>query len=221
MEGYVDDRPLDREKLRTAIRTMGGDYIFYMLDDAITLLPEAKLRNLIGSYLDATDLCSDGTKKQNLLADAKSFQKASLSGSYHNGSAGRGMNREEDPIETLSWIADCRRLLDRCTKQTARRNAAEVCQTFEIVFGLLDHIDECHDDVVSFADEGGSCQMGFEWEKVLPAWFNALSATVEPAEYARRIDAVLNRHYALGHTRMLAVARNTATPAQRKALPES
>jgi hypothetical protein len=221
MEGYVDDRPLDREKLRTAIRTMGGDYIFYMLDDAITLLPEAKLRNLIGSYLDATDLCSDGTKKQNLLADAKSFQKASLSGSYHNGSAGRGMNREEDPIETLSWIADCRRLLDRCTKQTARRNAAEVCQTFEIVFGLLDHIDECHDDVVSFADEGGSCQMGFDWEKLLPAWFNALSATVEPAEYARRIDAVLNRHYALGHTRMLAVARNTATPAQRKALPES
>ena len=217
----MDDRPLDREKLRTAIRTMGGDYIFYMLDDAITLLPEAKLRNLIGSYLDATDLCSDGTKKQNLLADAKSFQKASLSGSYHNGSAGRGMNREEDPIETLSWIADCRRLLDRCTKQTARRNAAEVCQTFEIVFGLLDHIDECHDDVVSFADEGGSCQMGFDWENVLPAWFNALSATVEPAEYARRIDAVLNRHYALGHTRMLAVARNTATPAQRKALPES
>ena len=217
----MDDRPLDREKLRTAIRTMGGDYIFYMLDDAITLLPEAKLRNLIGSYLDATDLCSDGTKKQNLLADAKSFQKASLSGSYHNGSAGRGMNREEDPIETLSWIADCRRLLDRCTKQTARRNAAEVCQTFEIVFGLLDHIDEGHDDVISFADEGGSCQMGFDWEKVLPAWFRVLSATVEPAEYARLIDAVLNRHYALGHTRMLAVARNTATPAQRKALPES
>jgi len=37
---------------------------------------------------------------------------------------------------------------------------------------------------------------GFEWEKVLPAWFSALSATVEPAEYARRIDEILNRHYA-------------------------
>ena len=217
----MDDRPIDREKLRTAIRMLGGEYIFYMLDDAITLLPEAKLRKLIGNYLDATDLCSDGTKKRNLLADAKAFQKASLSGSYYNGSTGRGKNRDEDPIETLSWIADCRRLLDRCAKQTSRRNAAEVCQAFEIVFGLLDHIDECHDDVVSFADEGGSCQMGFDWENVLPVWFNALSATVEPAEYARRIDAVLNRHYAFGRTRMLAVARNTATPAQCQALPES
>jgi hypothetical protein len=221
MEGYVDGRPLDREKLRTAIRKMGDDYIFYMLDDAITLLPEAKLRNLVEYYLDATAFCADGTRKRNLLADARSFQKASLSGSYYNGSAGRGKNREEDPIETLSWIAECRRLLDRCAKQTPKRNAAEVCQAFEIVFGLLDHIDEGHDDVISFADEGGSCQMGFDWEKVLPAWFRVLSATVDPADYAHRIGAFLNRHCAFGRTRMLAVARNTATPAQRQALPES
>ena len=214
----MDDRPIDREKLRTAIRTLGGEYIFYMLDDAITLLPEAKLRKLIESYLDAAAFCADGTRKRNLLADAEAFQKASLSGSYYNGSTGRGKNRDEDPIETLSWIADCRRLLDRCAKQTSRRNAAEVCQAFEIVFGLLDHIDECHDDVVSFADEGGSCQMGFDWENVLPAWFNALSATVEPAEYARRIDEILNRHYAEGRAEMLAVARRAATPVQRQAL---
>jgi hypothetical protein len=89
---------------------MGSDYIFYMLDDAITLLPEAKLRKLIENYLDATELCSDGT--QNLLADAKAFQEASLSGSYYNGAAGHGKNREENPIETLAWIADCRRLFE-------------------------------------------------------------------------------------------------------------
>jgi hypothetical protein len=59
-------------------------------------------------------------------------------------------------------ITDCRRLLDRCTKQAAKRNAAEVCQAFEIVLGFLDHIDDGHDDVLSFADEGGSCQMGFD-----------------------------------------------------------
>jgi len=217
----MDGRPLDREKLRAAIRNMGGDYIFFMLDDAITLLPEAKLRNLVENYLNTAAFCADGTRKQNLLADAIAFQKASLSGSYYNGRAGRGKNRDEDPIETLSWIADCRRLLDRCAKQTAKRNAAEVCQAFEIVFGLLDHIDEGHDDVVSFADESGSCQMGFDWEKVLPAWFRALSATVEPAEYTHRIDAVLNRHCAFKRNRMLAVARNAATPAQRQALPES
>jgi hypothetical protein len=95
-----------------------------------------------------------------------------------------------------------------------------VCQGFEIVFGLLDHIDECEDDVVFFADDGVSSQMGFDWEKVLPAWFSALSATAEPAEYARRIDAILNRHYAHGRAEMLVVARKTATTAQRQALPK-
>ncbi len=217
----MDDWPIDREKLRATIRRMGGDYIFYMLDDAITLLPEAKLRNLIENYLDTAELCSVGTQKQNLLADAKAFQKASMSGSYCNGAAGHGKNREGNPIETLAWIADCRRLLDRCTKQASKRNATEVCQAFEIVFGLLDHVDECEDDIVFFADEGGSWQMGFDWEKVLPAWFSALSATVEPAEYARRVAAVLDRHYSHKRTEMLAVARRIATPAQRLALAQS
>jgi hypothetical protein len=64
---------------------MGGEYIFYMLDDAIALLPEAKLRRLIENYMDATEFCAEGTHKEDLLADAKAFQEASLSGSYYNG----------------------------------------------------------------------------------------------------------------------------------------
>jgi hypothetical protein len=83
---------------------------------------------------------------------------------------------------------------------------------------LLDHIEECQDDIVFFADEGGSWQMGFDWEKVLPAWFSALSATVDSAEYARRTDEILNRHYAEGRAEMLALARRAATPVQRQAL---
>ena len=111
-----------------------------------------------------------------------------------------------------SSLADCSRLLERCTKQAAKCNAAEVCQVFEIVFGLLDHIDECEDDIVFFAGEDGSWQMGFDWEKVLPAWLSALSATVAPAEYARRIDVILNRHYADGRVEMLSVAQSRALP---------
>jgi hypothetical protein len=33
-------------------------------------------------------------------------------------------------------------------KQATKQNAAEVCQAFEIVFGLLDHIDVRKDDVI-------------------------------------------------------------------------
>ena len=38
---------LDRDKLRAAIRMLGTEYLFYMLDDAIDLLPPAKLHKLV------------------------------------------------------------------------------------------------------------------------------------------------------------------------------
>ena len=34
---------IDREKLRAALRKLGDEYVFYMLDEAIELLPPAKL----------------------------------------------------------------------------------------------------------------------------------------------------------------------------------
>jgi hypothetical protein len=218
----MGDRQIDRDKLRAAIRRMGSENVFYMLDDAVTLLPQAKLRKLIKDYLNPAELCSDGTVKGNLLADVKTFQAASLSGSYYNGFAINSKNCTEKSSGTLAWIADCRRLLNCCVEETTnKRDVAEVRQAFEITFSLLDHIDECEDDVIFFADEGGSWEVEVDWEKVLPAWFRVLSATVSPAEYAQRIDAVLNHHYRHGRAKMLAVARRIATPAQRQTLPKS
>jgi hypothetical protein len=81
-------------------------------------------------------------------------------------------------------------------------------------------IDECTDEILFFADEGGSWEVGVDWEIALPAWFRVLSATAGPSEYAQRISMVLKRHYKRGRIKMLAVARKIATPAQRQALPE-
>jgi len=119
---------------------------------------------------------------------------------------------------TTGWIAESHRLLDRCVEQAKRADPAEVRQAFDIIFGLLDRIDEYRDDIIFFADEAGAWQVGDHWEKVLPAWFKVLSATAEPEEYAQRIVGLLKRHYDYGSAKMLGVARKTATPAQRRAL---
>jgi hypothetical protein len=73
----------------------------------------------------------------------------------------------------------------------------------DIFFGLLEHIDECLDDVIFFADEGGSWQVGIDWEKVLPVWFKVLSASAEPQEYATWIATVLSTHYSYGRDKPL------------------
>ena len=127
-------------------------------------------------------------------------------------------NCMEQSTGTTAFIAEYRRLLDRCVTEEKKAKPAEAREAFDILFGLLDYIDECNDDVIFFADEGGSWQVGVDWERVLPPWFRVLSATASPEEYAERITALLEHHYNYGRDKMLAVARKTATPEQRKAL---
>ena len=66
----------------------------------------------------------------------------------------------------------------------------------------------------------GSWQVGVDWAKVLPIWFEVLSATAELEDYAARITAMLSYRYSYGRDKMLPIARRTATPEQRKALAE-
>jgi hypothetical protein len=213
---------IDRDKLRTEVRKLGNEYVFYMLDDAIELLPLAKLHKIAKKYLDLKRLRPDAEKatRPSLLTDVKRFEKASLAGDYYESFGINSQNYTQKSAGTSAWIAEYLRLLDRCVINAKKSNPAEVRQAMDILFGLLNHIDECHDDVIFFADEGGSWQVGVDWAKVLPVWFKVLSATAEPKEYAERITALLSCHYSYGRDKMLAIACRTATTHQRKALAE-
>jgi hypothetical protein len=211
---------IDNDKLRAAVRKLGHEYVFSMLDDAIDLLPPAKLSKIAKKYLDLKSLRPDiETKtKANLLADVKAFDKASRASAYYESFMVNSKNYTEQSTGTTAWIAEYRRLLDRCVAEETKGSPAEVRAAFAILFELLDYIDECNDDVIFFADEGGSWQVGVDWKRVLPPWFRVLSATATPGEYAERIRSLLEHHYDYGRDKMLAVARKTATPEQRAAL---
>jgi len=213
---------IDRDKLRAEVRKLGNQDVFSMLNDAIELLPPAKLRKVAKKYFDLKRLRPGAEQVTNpsLLTDVKRFEKASLAGEYYESFGVNSKNWKQKSTGTSSWIAEFRRLLDRCVINASKSNPVEVREAMDILFGLLNHIDKGHDDVIFFADEGGSWQVGVDWAKVLPVWFKVLSATAEPEEYAQRITALLSCHYRYGHDKMLAIARRTATTHQRKALAE-
>jgi len=213
---------IDRDKLRAEVRKLGNEYVFFMLDDAIELLPRAKLHKLAKKYLDLKRLRPDAepATSPSLLADVKRFEKASLAGEYYESFGVNSKNYTQQSAGTSAWIAEYLRLLDRCVIKAKKSNPVEVREAMDILFGLLNHIDKGNDDVIFFADEGGSWQVGVDWAKVLPVWFKVLSATAEPEEYAERITALLSCHYRYGRDKMLAIARRTATTHQRKALAE-
>jgi hypothetical protein len=213
---------IDRDKLRAEVRKLGNESVFCMLDDAIELLPQVKLHRIAKKHLDLKRLRSDTeqTTRRRLLTDVKRFEKTSLAGEYYESFGVNSKNYTQQSAGTSAWIAEFRRLLDRGLIDAKECNPAEVREAMDILFGLLDHIDKGHDDVIFFADEGGSWQVGVEWEKVLPVWFKVLSATAEPKEYAEKITVLLSCHYSYGRDKMLGLARRTATPDQLKALAE-
>ena len=50
---------IDRDKLRAEVRKLPNEYVFFMLDDAIELLPPAKLHKIAQKYLDVKRLRPD------------------------------------------------------------------------------------------------------------------------------------------------------------------
>jgi hypothetical protein len=150
----------------------------------------------------------------------KAFDKASRAGEYYESFSVNSKNYREVSGGTRAWIAECERLFGRCVAATGKGNPGETCGAFEMLFALLQHIDKGMDDVVFFADEGGSWQVGVDWQKVLPAWFACLSATVEPEEYAHRVVDVVDRFVKYDRDKHLTTAARKASAAQRKALAE-
>ncbi len=214
---------IDRDKLRVAVRKLGHEYVYYMLDDAIDILPPARLLQIARKYLDIKTLRPDSEfqEQAGLLAAVNAFDKASRARQYYESFMVNSRNCNEQSLGTTAWIADYLRLLYRCVGEAEKGAPAEVREAFDILFRLLDCIDEGNDDVVFFADEGGSWQVGVDWERVLPAWFKVLSATAASGEYAERIAALLDRHYDYGRDKMLAVARKIATLEQRSHLADA
>ncbi len=173
---------------------MGNEYVFCLLDDAISLLSQAQLRQLIAPYANPDQFIEHEAPQKDWLAEVLAFQKTSLAGEYYEETPIAVRNCEENSRGTLCRITDFQRLLGRCAAESHSASAADVCRAFETLFGLLDSLDDGTGEGIFFAEEGESLMVGVDWKIVLPAWFRVLAATVAPAEYARRVETIIRRH---------------------------
>ena len=209
---------IDRDKLRVHLRRLRKDQLLSLLDQAIELVPRTRLPGLIEGSISLSELGPDAPTARRLLQAVEAFGDASLRGEYYEDFDVNSKNFMEQSRGTQTWIAECNRLFGRCVKASLERPNAEVCQAFEVLFGLLRHIDDAPDDVVFFADEAGSWQVGVNWEEVLPPYFASLAATAEADTYASAVASVVDDFVGHDHSRYLRAARAAANPDQKKAL---
>jgi hypothetical protein len=204
--------PIDLDKLRARIRRGGFEQTYYMLDEALGMLTQSQLHHLARKYMSLEGLSPDvsPTPPDRLIDAVSRFHRASLGGEYYETFDVNWRNSERKSAGTLAWITTHGRLLDRCLKEASKGDPVEVRTAMDLLFALLDRIDEGQDDIVFFADEAGAWQVGVDWPRVLPTWFKLLAATMEPVDYAQRITTLLSKHYRYGREKMLAVAHRIA-----------
>jgi hypothetical protein len=208
----LNESELDRQQVRGAIRQMDNEHIFYLLDDAISVLSPAQHSQLIAPYYaNPEQVAAHGEASQSLLAEVLAFQTASVAGGYYQEIPNAARNRAENSRGTLSWIADFRRLLDGCVTKSNITSSRDACQAFQILFALLDRLDDETAEEILFAEECGSWMMGIEWKRVLPAWFKALAATADLTEYGGRVEAIINRHCHGQESEIMSLARSVET----------
>ena len=127
-------------------------------------------------------------------------------------------NFMDKSLGTERFIAEFDRLITRCVGAADKRSRGPVREAFELLFALLRHIDACEDDVIFFADEAGSWQVGVSWKNVLPAYFRCLAETAGPEEFAREVGAAIKDFAECDRPSLLTEARRFASEEQTAAL---
>ncbi len=187
---------MDLPKVRAYLRKMRHQYIFAMLDEAVGLLPKAKLDLLVRRYVSPEHMQKSlptSKSRPPLRAEVSDFVERSRRGDYFESFSVNSKNYTEQSNGTTAWIADCNRLLDRCVARAkVKRGRSEALEALESLFDIIDVAASCETDIVFFADEGGLWSFGIDWEAVIEAWVTcAAHVEVDDGDIEARATMVL------------------------------
>lgn len=206
--------------MRTEARKLDGTGLRVWLDRAIDLLPDDAFPELIADYVHLRDVLADETPQPDVLRTIREFHRENMAGRYHQSFNVNSRNYMEKSRGTETFIAEHSRLVDACLRAERAGDLETAAEGLELLIGLMREVDRCERDIVFFADEAGSWQVGVLWDCVLPAWFRSLSPEMGAHEWAETVVDALNDFAGHQMSELLAAARDAGTPEQRAAPAE-
>jgi len=208
----------DLTKLRDELRGLRRCDLLIIAERAAELVSKTNLKALLGDFMHVDVLVVPGATPAPLSEEVQKFCSESRDGRYFEHFEANAKNYMEHSRGTDAFIAEFDRLLRQCVQAVGHQPGASVREAFEVLFRLLRRIDEAHDDVVYFADEAGSWQLGVNWRMVFPAYFRCLAETVSPEEFARTVDQMIRAFAEHERPLHLRTAHQVAPAAQQAAL---
>lgn len=211
-------RAVDLQRLRGTLRRMSRGNLLIVAERAVELVPKSKLHTLVGGFVRLGDFEATKPDAASLLEDVRRFQAASMAGEYYESFDVDSKNFMQMSKGTEAFVAEFDRLLRKCIQATDKDPRASVREAFEMLFALLRRIDEWREDIIFFADEAGSWQVGVNWWAALPAYFSCLADTASAEEFAREVDRTISDFVEYERPRHLASAMEVAKADQEAAL---
>ena len=208
----------DLTKLRNELRGLRRCDLLIIAERAVELVSKANLKPLLGDFMHVDVLVVPGTMPAPLIEEIEKFYGESCDGRYFEHFEANAKNYMEHSRGADAFVAEFDRLLRQCVQPVGHQPGTSVREAFEVLFRLLRRIDEAHDDVVYFADEAGSWQLGVNWRMVFPAYFRCLAEMVSPEEFARTIDQMIRAFAEHERPLHLRTAHQVASAAQQAAL---
>lgn len=203
----------DRRQLRAALARLDKPDLLKFLDEMMALVPDIELRNIACCYVD---LPQDLTAA-NLLAEVRSFDRVSRAGDFYEDFSVNSKNFLELASGTECWIDEIKRLFRCIVTEIPKLPPEDTCEMLGLIIGLLHEVDD-ENEIIFWADEGGSWQVGIDWKELITYWLKALAATAMPTDYAQAVTDMVNKFYGEERARYFRLAQKHATPEQRRAL---
>jgi hypothetical protein len=149
------------EKIRDELRALRRGDLLIIAERAAELVPREMLDALLGDYVQLDALATPPEAlPTSLLEETRKFHTESLGGRYFESFPVNSRNCTEHSRGTEAFIAEFHRLLGKCVQAVGTEAHGTVREAFELLFRILTCINEAQDDVLFFADEGGSREVG-------------------------------------------------------------
>ena len=207
---------IDYSAVRAELRTLSSSNLLVIAERAAELIPADQLSALLGDIVGFGATAPAPVTA--LIDDTRQFVDAAMAGHYYEAVEINNRGRQEQSIGTGAFVAEFDRLVRRCALAPELGESAATRDSIELLLDLLRHIDGGNDDILFFADDGGSLNVGVNWQTVFPAYFKSMAASMSPSEFAYTVVSTIEEFAPYDCTRHLAAAHIVADDAQRIAL---
>jgi hypothetical protein len=214
----LKDRKVNLPGIRSALQGLSRGQLLIIAERAVAVAPSTELNALVGEFVQVPVLTEVDADVPTLRDEIGNFYVRSMSGEYYESFPISGWNCTQQSMGTDAFIAEFDRLVGKCVDEVGTVPGREVLESFEILFGLLRHIDTGQDDVIFFADEGGSWDVGVHWRTVLPAYFRCLTKSAGAEEFAREVDRAITDFANHDREHYLSEAWRVAAPPRKASL---